>query len=75
MRPRIKALGGWLVVLALSLVLAISLALGCTSSNPKQYQLGFLSTSQKLSKTGCLFEHDLFGGKRQSLAKEDWEND
>lgn len=75
MRPRMKALWGWLVVLALSLVLAISLTLGCTSSNPKKYQLGFVSTPQKLSKTGCLFEHDLFGGTRHSMVKEDWEND
>lgn len=74
MRPRMKSLGGLVVVLALALVLAISLMLGCTSS-PKQYQLGFLSTSQRLSRTGCLFEHDLFGGTHQSRDKEDWETD
>ena len=76
MRPGMKSLWGRQVVLALLLVLTVSFTFGCTSSNPKQYQLGFLSTSPRLSKTGCLIEHDFFGGKRQSLvAKEDWETD
>ena len=74
MRPRMKSLGGLVVVLALALVLAISLMLGCTTS-PKQYQLGFASTSPRLSRTGCLFEHDLFGGAHQRMEKEDWESD
>ena len=69
-----KPLGGWWVVFALLLVLAISLTFSCTSSSPKKYQLGFLSSHQKFSKTGCLFEHDLLGGTHQNMAKEDWEN-